>query len=433
MAKKRLGKAEVLRRAKAYVAKQKSLGGDSFGRSVETDNIAKACGVTSPALRYHFGSIAAFRKLLGCTLRDSRTDPPEVLAEREAEREAREQLARDKVRIKAGATISELKRQLRELEHAHELSEKRIEFLTALDTAPPANFKIAVPKAQPRTGLPIASYFAAASDWHVGERVRKAEVHGLNEYNPDIARERARQFFKSNRIMLNAARSAWTIRHAVLLALGDFMTGWIHEDYVAENFMSPIEEMLFAFELLEEGIIEALATWDIESLDIYTANGNHGRVGKKKTIAGAFRTSYEFGMYKMLARRFADNPRVRFHVTEGYYGHIPIYGRTVRVSHGDEIMYSGGVGGITVPFYRRRGREADVDVPVPILVDVFGHHHTLGFPRRAVTNGSLIGPTPFGVAKGFGAEAPMQASFVVDSLYGLVSNMNPILVEKAKK
>ena len=348
---------------------------------------------------------------------------------RAPEADAREKIARERERAKVAASAAELKRLIRDAEHRAEEAEARAAFLDATEFSPRAATRIRAPKK--KGALPAAAYFAEASDWHVGERVRPSEVGYRNEYKPEIAAERARQYFRSNLLLLNAARAAWAIDTYVQWLGGDFITGWIHEEYESENYLAPQEEAGLAFDLLEDGLLFLLAESDCGTILVPTSNGNHGRGSKKPRAAGAFRNSYEFMLYNQLARRFKHEPRIKFQISQGYYNDINVYGRRVRASHGDGIKYGGGVGGLTVPFYRRIGRDAQSVGDV--LVYMQGHFHQWQFARKLAQNGSLIGWNAYAERGGFEFEAPMQVSFVVDERYGLVSNANPVLVDKPRR
>ena len=268
-----------------------------------------------------------------------------------------------------------------------------------------------------------------ASDWHVEERVRPETCGHRNEYDPDIAQERARNFFRSNVKMLNAARSAWDIRQGVLWLGGDIITGYIHEEYEEENFLSPTEASLLAFRMIGDGIQTLLDTADLDRLLIPTSNGNHGRTMKKPRVSTAAKNSFEWLLYQFLAMRFAHEKRVTFQIANGYHNVVNVFGYRIRFHHGDAIGYAGGIGGLSIPVNRRIGRQAKAE-PAPVHLDVIGHFHSLQSPKDFVVNGSLIGWNAYAERIGCGYEEPMQASFVIDERYQLLSNFNPIIVKR---
>lgn len=280
--------------------------------------------------------------------------------------------------------------------------------------------------------LPRATQIALASDWHPGEKVKPAEVGGCNEFNPTIFNERADEFFRNLLKVLKLNRAGWDIRQLLLWLGGDMMSGWIHEEYLAESYLSPTEEVYEVLEALIRGLKFVLAEYDVERIIVPTSNGNHGRITEKKWTAGAWRTSYEFLLYRLLARQFADEPRIRFQLGVGYENHVELYeGWKISFHHGDEIRYQGGVGGIAPALYRRINRTNSGALAVQH--HCFGHHHQIGYWPGATGNGSLIGATPYGVSKGFAPEQPMQASFVVDEKHRVPSAMTPIFCKEPRR
>jgi hypothetical protein len=342
-----------------------------------------------------------------------------------------ELLEQDRARAGARAQTSEQKKIIKALERELRDSNVRTAYLDALAAAPdpkPHRIEAARPKKGQRHSN-SATYVMMASDWHVGERVRPETVGWRNEYNPEIAQERARKFWHSNLTMLNAARAAWDVRQGILWLGGDLITGYIHEEYEEENFLSPTEESLLAYEMIVSGIKTLLAESDLEHILIPTSHGNHGRTMKKPRVSTAAKNSFEWLLYQLLSRTFKDEPRVTFQIANGYHNLVDVYGFRVRFHHGDAIKYAGGVGGISVPVNRRIGRQAKADI-YPVRLDVIGHYHQLQSPKDFMVNGSLIGWNAYAEFIGCGYEPAMQGSFVIDERYKLVSNFNPIIVEK---
>jgi hypothetical protein len=267
--------------------------------------------------------------------------------------------------------------------------------------------------------------------------VRPENVGHRNEYDPEVANERAYQYFDSTLKMLNASRAAWSIDQMVLWLGGDLMTGYIHEEYQEENFLSPVEEALFAHDILINGIDMLLAESDCRHILVPTSNGNHGRTGQKIKISSSARNSFEWMLYHFLGRRYSSEPRVTFQIANGYNNVVDCYGFRVNFHHGDAIGYAGGVGGLSIPTNRRIGRQASGLPPewegtgkaAPHL-NVFGHFHQRLFPGSFICNGSLIGWNDFAERIGCPYEPPAQTCFVVDEKYKAVSHYSPILVEK---
>jgi hypothetical protein len=346
-------------------------------------------------------------------------DPKVLIVERQTAKKADEQKKRNEALIK-------------ELEHRLITAETANSFLLGVTGENRPQPKPIAPLKK-RTVLPQATYVMAASDWHLEERVRPEMVGFRNEYNPEIAQDRAERFFRSNLVMLNAARAAWSIDQIVFWIGGDIITGWIHEENESENFLSPSEATRMALDVMTRGIQFMLEHYDAERILIPTSSGNHGRVLKKKRISSDFRTSWEFLMYQLLADRFKDEPRVEFQLGYGYRNLVDVYGLRISFHHGDGIRSGGGIGGIAPALYRRIYRENSQRGDHQWDFDVFGHYHQKGFPPRVAQNGSLIGWNAFAEFIGAAPEPPMQISFVIDSKHKEPSAFNPIFVSKVGK
>lgn len=373
------------------------------------------------------------------------------MASRKRIQEAREKLKRGETTdAEALATERRVKRSraheleqrkvIKALEGELALAEQRNAFLEKLaETPDPKPYKVCKLRGQGKR-LPAATYAANVSDLHMGERVRPENVGWRNEHNPEIAQERAEQMWRSNLVMLNAARSAWDIRQMVLWLGGDLMTGYIHEEYEEENFLSPNQESILVFQTIASGLKLFLERSDVDHILVPTSNGNHGRTGRKIRIASYAKNSYEWLLYHHLAMYFEDEPRVTFQIANGYNNLVDVYGFRINYHHGDAVKFAGGVGGPTIALNKRIGRIA-AGVPIrwegtergaPHLY-VQGHLHTWMFPKGSIYNGSGIGWNDFAEWIGAGYEDPVQTSFVVDEKYKMVSNFNPILLTKARK
>ncbi len=366
-----------------------------------------------------FGGQTALLKWLRANNASGAVNPEALIQERQTARKA------DQEKKKSEAVIKELESRLLTLQTAND-------FLLGLSNEPSAAPAPITPLKK-RTVLPQATYIMAASDWHLEERVRPEMVGFRNEYNPEIAQDRAERFFKSNLKMLNAARAAWTIDQVVFWIGGDIITGWIHEENESENYLSPSEATRMALDVMTRGIRFMLDHYDAERILIPTSSGNHGRVLKKKRINSDFRTSWEFLMYQLLEDRFKDEPRCQFQLGYGYRNLVDIYGFRVSFHHGDGIRSGGGIGGTAPALYRNIYRANSQRGDHQWDFDVHGHFHQKGFPPRVASNGSLIGYNAFAEFLGFAPEPPMQISFIIDELHKEPCSFQPIFVTKASK
>lgn len=323
------------------------------------------------------------------------------------------------------ATVANLQRERKELlSRIDEIGRER-------DVALEIGGLVPSPRIKPRllTGKRQAIPVAVGSDWHVEEDVVPARVNGLNRYNLEIATARARRFFEGIRWKLEHHAHGYRIDEMVLAVLGDTFSGYIHDELVETNNLSPVQACEFVLELLVDGIKFLLDTSRSLRIHVVCVPGNHGRTTQKIRIKTRVETSYEWGIYRQLARVFRDEKRLAFTIADGSHVYVKAWDWTIRATHGDDVRYQGGVGGVIVPLRKKlnewnRAKHADVTI--------LGHFHQFGDYGDAVINGSLIGATEYSVANGFAFQHPQQAFFLMDRTRGKVE-VSPIWVDDSGK
>lgn len=256
---------------------------------------------------------------------------------------------------------------------------------------------------------------ALASDWHVEEPVDRGSVMGLNEYNLDVATTRARNYFRNVLRLTDMAARDSRINTLYLGILGDLFSGWIHDELTANTLLAPGDAAVFVNGLICSGIDFLLreSTYEIE---VDALPGNHGRMTEKMHFGDPTGTSLETVMYHMIASRYSENPRVRFRVATASEVHVRFFERfKMRLVHGYEINYGGGVGGISIPLNKRL---AQWNSTIAADLTCLGHFHQLMFLPRAVINGSLIGYNNYAKHFGFTYEPPQQAFFLIHARHG---------------
>ena len=264
---------------------------------------------------------------------------------------------------------------------------------------------------------------AVASDWHVGENVRPETVDGTNEYTMRIAKKRSEAYFTNVVRLIKKEQQDATINTLVLALLGDFISGNIHEELMETCEVPPVEEAIFAQNLLATGIEYILKETELE-LIVPCSVGNHSRITEKVHVATEHGNSLEWMIYNNLAMHFANNKRVKFILSKGYFTFVDVYGYLIRFHHGHAIKYGGGIGGLTVPVIKAIAR---YDLDRKAYLDVFGHFHNRMDGGKFVVNGSLIGDAPYSKRLGFTGK-PEQAFFLIQKNYGKTI-VAPIFVE----
>lgn len=305
---------------------------------------------------------------------------------------------------------SSLRREHRALLEENQRLRGELDFVAALRDSPQVEFHRAVSATR---GDAVACLLA--SDWHVEEPVERAHVHGLNEYSPEIARDRAQHFFANGLRLTDMMARESTIDTLWLGLLGDFFSGYIHEELQEENAMAPADAAQHAQSLLQAGI-DFLLRESSYRLEIDCVHGNHGRMTKKMRIGGSAGTSLESFMYRAIAGRYEGNPRVSFRVAPGKMLYRRFFERfNMRIIHGDDVKFGGGVGGVTIPI---RKKLAAWNQAVRADLTVMGHFHQLLDGGDFKVNGSLIGYNEFAQAIGASPEEARQAFFLVHARGG---------------
>lgn len=297
---------------------------------------------------------------------------------------------------------------IRELEHA----EKRIDAIIGIQE-PVDIIRITVPQSSEKRNAVAQVTF---SDWHVEERIEGKTVNYLNEFNPDIAQKRTVKVTQNALKLVRNFRRDVNIETLVLELLGDFINGYIHEEYMQSNFMTPLEATRFAKQLLISSIEFLLQYGEFKKVIIMCKVGNHGRNTKRMYSGYSYKNSYEYYMYHDLKDYFKNDSRIEFHIPESVLGHLEIFGKVIRYFHGENVNYSGGVGGISIPLLKYIARCNSSQLA---HYNKLGHFHTHFFPSpKSMINGCLCGFNSYAQQLGFEPEPPVQALVIQDEKRG---------------
>ena len=259
--------------------------------------------------------------------------------------------------------------------------------------------------------IPIISL----SDWHLEENVYAGQVSGFNEYNLKVAERRAFTIFQNILKCIKKESKDVQIDDCIIWLGGDFISGYIHDELIESNNLSPIEATRFAKRLLISGI-EFLLKHSKLNFILPCSVGNHGRTTKKMMASTGYKNNYEFGMYCDLQDYFKREKRIKFHIPISDDCYIEAFGKTLRFFHGDALKYGGGIGGLSIPlikYLHRKDEQRKADF------NFLGHFHQLLYPTHAsCVNGSLIGLSAYGYKIGFKPERPAQAFTLLDEKRG---------------
>ena len=169
------------------------------------------------------------------------------------------------------------------------------------------------------------------SDVHVEEPVVKSVVNNLNEYNLTIAGERVTRYFKRLMYMVSQARRAgYRVDNLVLGLLGDFITGYIHEELEEANQLTPVQATIFIQDLLIKGIKFLSEDGKFQKIIIPCVPGNHGRTTTRKRYTTGYKNSYEWLMYNGIKNLFVETDKyenIEFIIPESEFIYLNLFGR----------------------------------------------------------------------------------------------------------
>ena len=274
------------------------------------------------------------------------------------------------------------------------------------------NLDIEAPKRKRKRAINSAGMIL--SDWHVGQVVDPDKISGANEFNPEVCERRVNRLIEGAMYLLECARIRADIEQFYVFSLGDTINGYIHDELVETNSMSPIDEIFFASDLMQRFLstIQKEFKKPIRCLGIV---GNHGRTGKKLSISTLVNNSYEKVIYQNLAREHGI-----WQIAKGATSYVNIYGRDYRFTHGTQIKFGGGVGGPLIPINKKIARWNQNRFAHATMM---GHLHTpiLLSSLGIVVNNSIVGATEYGDWIGCQNTRPSQTFLVFDPDHGIVS------------
>lgn len=244
---------------------------------------------------------------------------------------------------------------------------------------------------------------ALASDWHVEECFSLESTMGLNEYNPDIAKQRAEKYFANLVSCLNKDK----VDDLVLALMGDFSSNYIHPELERTNAMSPIEAQMFAQSLIYAGIKFICDNTNLHSIKVIGLCGNHGRIAIKPSHNDFASMNYEFVMYKNIERECElTKLPVEFYIPKSEIALVDMPdGNKFLFTHGQSIRGGNGIAGILPALTRACLKWGHTFHQTKTYV---GHFHNLMSTPTVSVNGSLIGYNPLSIAGQYISEEPQQ-------------------------
>lgn len=270
-----------------------------------------------------------------------------------------------------------------------------------------------------------------ASDWHWGEVIDPSQIGGVNEYNIEIANQRAQTLIEKTIALLDMIGGEYP---GIVFALGgDQFAGNIHQELATTNE----SEIMPTFLNLYERLI-----WCIDSLAdrfgrvfVPVVTGNHSRTTHKIQCKSRVFTNYDWLLGCLLAKHFEKDDRVEFQIPNGPDALFSIYGTRYLLTHGDSFKSFGDsmigfLGPVVRGDHKKRSRNNQIDMGYDVMM--LGHFHQLHQSQRVIANGSLVGYSEYAYNNNFGFEVPRQALWLTHRDHGIIMSMPVNVSEPAE-
>lgn len=265
------------------------------------------------------------------------------------------------------------------------------------------------------------------SDLHWGEKVFPSQINNVNEYNVKIAHARMATLIDSTIHLLKIVSPKMDYPGIVIPLGGDMISGNIHDELTATNELNSMPAVLDLFSVLVS-VITAMAD-QFGKVFLPCVSGNHGRDTRKIWNKDRHHTSFDWLLYRFLAKRFEGDKRITFFIPDGADAYYKVFNHAYLLTHGDQFRGGDGLIGCLGPIIRgdhkKRSRNTQIDMEYDTMI--MGHFHQYLHHGRVIANGSLKGYDEYAYVNNFGFEQPQQALWITNSKHGQTFRM-PVFV-----
>lgn len=279
-------------------------------------------------------------------------------------------------------------------------------------------------------GLPIYHW----SDWHLGEVVDPKQMHGYNAFNREIAEQRVVTLVRNSLMMTKEILGRHKPNGCVIFLGGDFVSGWLHQELIATDDMTPLQAMRTATTWLNAALLEMVKFFG--KITVIGTPGNHGRLFHRPPgKLGAYQ-AFDWLVYGFLQDLFEHDKRFTFIIPgEGEYL-AELNGRRYMFMHGHELGVKGGDGiiGAIGPIMRGAQKVGRSSASIGRDFDtlVIGHYHQPLLLPGIICNNAIKGFDEYARRERYRATPPSQVMWFSHAKYGVV-HFNEIFVEKPGK
>ena len=247
------------------------------------------------------------------------------------------------------------------------------------------------------------------SDTHAGEVVSPEETNGLNEYNWDIMWRRQEKMRESIYSYLD--NRPYPVEKLHIFALGDMLSGNIHDELVATNEM-PYSEVLAEFAVESAAWIARFGE-RFKEITFAGVVGNHPRAHRKPWAKNSFDNG-DWLVYRYIKSLLQSNEQITsWDIPKSSQTVQNVCGRNIFLWHGDGVRSS--MPGVPWGGVMRRSNNLALNwikqSGTPIDMFVCGHFHNGSFVNsdagQVLINGSVKGVDEYSL-RAFGGGRPAQ-------------------------
>lgn len=273
-------------------------------------------------------------------------------------------------------------------------------------------------KLQKKTKTP-RTIVAHISDTHLGVKINKSEMGGINEFDPNIAARRFAFFFKTLAQYKSEHRDETDL---VIVLNGDIFAGVIH------GLESGVLPMSTQFAIGVRIFAQALSfiSGHFKRIKIVGLTGNHDRYMHKDNKGRQTEQkwdSFATNLYVSLEEILKQHKNIEFEIPETPYALFKVQGHNFMATHGDTVINLGNPGkSINTESITKQINNFNAGLKHRIDVLMGAHVHKSTFQSLdngadLVINGTLSGTDQFAQSIGILSNNPVQQIFEVTEKY----------------
>ena len=229
-------------------------------------------------------------------------------------------------------------------EQAIKSTTKKELIIDAIQNMAPAIEAVAIPKYVPHKGPhKPQTVVAPLTDTHIGDRVEKDQMVGLNEYNIDIFNKRLYGWANQLLQLVDLRRNFAPVDNLIVPMLGDMISGDIHEELARSNIDHCMGQMIRGANLIAQAIM--FFAPHFQEIEVPCVVGNHGRMTRKPPMKDKY-MDWDYMLYQWVAAFCANQKNITFKIPRSFATSFDVYDRKVLMMHGDAI--SGAGSGTTI-------------------------------------------------------------------------------------